>query len=80
MGYSIYPNPSNGIFVIDFNESYSKTKIELINITGAVVQNFSINNTDDLRKSIDLSALSKGLYLLRVSSNEGFDVRRIVLE
>ena len=80
LGFSIYPNPSNGIFVIDFNESYSKTKIELINITGAVVQRFSINNTNDLRKSIDLSALSKGLYLLRVSTNEGFDVRRIVLE
>lgn len=80
LGYSIYPNPSNGILVIDFNESYSKTKIELINITGDVVESFSINNTVDLRKSIDLSALSKGLYLLRVSSNEGFDVRRIVLE
>ena len=80
LGYSIYPNPSNGIFVIDFNESYSKTKVELINVTGAVVQNFSINNTSDLRKSIDLSALSKGLYLLRVSTDEGFDVRRIVLQ
>ena len=80
LGYSIYPNPSNGIFVIDFNESYSKTKVELINVTGAVVQNFSINNTSDLRKSIDLSALSKGLYLLKVSTDEGFDVRRIVLQ
>lgn len=80
LGYSIYPNPSNGILVIDFNESYSKTKIELINITGTVVESFSINNTGDLRKSIDLSALSKGLYLLRVSTNEGFDVRKIVLE
>ena len=80
LGYSVYPNPSNGIFVIDFNESYSKTKVELINVTGAVVQNFSINNTSDLRKSIDLSALSKGLYLLRVSTDEGFDVRRIVLQ
>lgn len=80
LGFSIYPNPSNGIFVIDFNESYSKTKIELINITGAVAESFSINNTINLRKSIDLSALSKGLYLLRVSTNEGFDVRRIVME
>ena len=80
LGYSVYPNPSNGIFVIDFNESYSKTKVELINVTGAVVQNFSINNTSDLRKSIDLSAFSKGLYLLKVSTDEGFDVRRIVLQ
>ena len=80
LGYSLYPNPTNGNVIIDFSSSYSNVNIELFDITGATIKTFTINNTSDVRKSIDLSTLSKGLYLFKVTTDKGFDVRRIVLE
>ncbi len=80
LGYSLYPNPTNGNVVVDFSSSYLNVNIELINITGTVVKSFSFYNTNGIRKTLDLSVLAKGLYLLKVSTEDGFDVRRIVLE
>ena len=80
LGFSIYPNPSNGIVVIDFSEKYSKTAIEIINSTGAVVKNILVNNTVGLKIPIELSPFSKGIYLFKVITDDGFDVRRIILE
>ena len=51
-----------------------------MNSTGAIVETFVLNNTGGMKKIIDLSSFAKGLYLFKVSTEDGFDVRRVVLE
>lgn len=64
--FSIYPNPSSG--EVFFNKTVS---VEVYNILGSVVS-AHVNAT-----SINVGALSKGVYILKTSENE---VLRLVVE
>lgn len=62
---SLYPNPSNtGFFTIDYPSTYVTGTIELYNELGQRVW------VHPLQKSIDLSALPKGLYHYRIRFRE----------
>jgi hypothetical protein len=74
----IYPNPSSGIFTIKFSDPInSQAMIEITNPVGQLVYSGNINiNT----KSIDLSELSKGMYLLKLIVAEKSYFEKITLE
>lgn len=62
---SLYPNPSStGFFTIDYPSTYATGTIELYNGLGQRVW------VHPLQKSIDLSALPKGLYHYRIRFRE----------
>lgn len=62
---SIYPNPNSGLFTIELPVAEA-ANIIVTNINGQVVYTSSTN--DDQRKvSIDLSQVSKGLYMITVT-------------
>jgi hypothetical protein len=74
----IYPNPSSGIFTIKFSDPInSPALIEITNSIGQLVYSGNINiNT----KSIDLSELSKGMYLLKLTVAEKSYFEKITIE
>jgi hypothetical protein len=59
---SVYPNPSNGLYVIKSN---FKLNAEVTDLTGKRV--LSITNANE----IDLSSQAKGIYLLNLYSRSG---------
>ncbi len=62
----IYPNPSNGSFTLKRDKNENCT-VSVIDVLGNVV--FSeVMNTNS--KNYDLSTLEKGMYFVRVSTNE----------
>lgn len=65
-GFSVYPNPSNSVINISKTNSNSTIKnVSLINIIGKTVySNTSI-------QPIDVGAFSKGLYILKIESQDG---------
>jgi len=71
----IYPNPINDIFTV--SGSLSNYNIDVLDVTGAVVQTLSNqgNNT-----SVDISTLGSGTYFVRVSnsSNSNLCVEKII--
>lgn len=69
---NIFPNPVHDLVTIDFRDIDSDNSIiELIlyNITGEVLIKKRLNVKDDL--SLDLSALSQGVYVLSLTHNKG---------
>lgn len=56
----IYPNPSSGIFNVDFGNIENK-EIRIVNLTGQVVQSFS---TDEQTTTIDITEHAKGIYFV----------------
>jgi hypothetical protein len=80
LGYEFYPNPANEKVVIDFSDNYRKANFEIISNTGATVLNFSATETSKLKKEIDLSFLAPGLYFIKLSTENGTDVRKLVVE
>lgn len=58
---SVYPNPSDGKFTIEFNNDIT-ADIVLMDVTGKEVYNKTINKSSQ----INVSGLEKGLYLVRI--------------
>lgn len=78
----IYPNPSNDIFNIELND-YKGKEVNIIiqNITGQEVMNNKWNiETEKFLGNINLRIFSKGIYFLKVISNDDVIPAKIVLE
>lgn len=78
----VYPNPAKDILNISFNaENEQNMKIELVNITGQILYSENINyNMDIFKGTINISALPKGIYVLKITSNLGVASKKIVIE
>ena len=80
--YLVHPNPSTGKFTLLFkNQNAQEIGLKVYNLQGQTMMNQSIAvTTQDFEKILDLSHLSKGLYILNLSI-EGKEYQgRIVIE
>jgi Secretion system C-terminal sorting domain len=68
----IYPNPSNSKVFIESQKDIVK-KIKLYSLLGENIQTHSNN-----LKSIDVSDLASGIYLLRIFTEQGSTVKKII--
>lgn len=72
----IYPNPtSNQKITIQTNESISK--LTLVSINGQIIN--EINNPVFVDNMFDLSNLTKGFYLLQITSDKGNLTKKIIV-
>ena len=76
---NIYPNPSKGVFNIDFLTNIQINQIEAFDITGKLVATKFINK-DAKTCSIDLSNYTTGVYLLKLKSEFGTLVHKVIVE
>jgi len=75
----IYPNPSNGIFNINF-KNVTVNKIEAVDFLGRVVYSENVNTTKiNSPKIMNLSHNAKGLYILKFYSDKGSWSHKIVI-
>jgi len=70
----IYPIPATDQVTIEVPQ---KATIEILNIQGQVIQQQQIQQG---KTDMDISELAKGVYILRLFSNDKTEVRRIVKE
>lgn len=72
---SVFPNPNNGTFTI---ETYSENAkdIFIYDAMGKLV--YSNTQTTDASIAVDLSALSKGLYIVRIVNGDDVQEQRII--
>lgn len=68
----IYPNPAKDNISI---EGVTSGKIELINLQGQVI-NYA--NVSDKNKSMDISKLATGVYSLKITTDEGIIVKKLL--
>jgi hypothetical protein len=77
---SVYPNPSSGLFMIDFSGRAQPLNIRLVNLLGQTMYSESINDFDGaIQKEIDLSTLSAGSYLLYLLNDNKVYKQQIIL-
>src|SRR6185436_1982130 len=81
----LYPNPNRGQFMLDLRveEKINGTAtIQLIDMTGKTVQSqIAAVNQGTLQKSVRISsALSKGIYLVRIIVNDKVYKTQLVYE
>ncbi len=75
---TIYPNPASEILYVTIGDNSKYAEISLVNIAGQVVANKKYNDIDI--KTIDISNIETGIYLLEVKT-ENFSVsKKIVIK
>ena len=72
---SVYPNPTNGIVTVNCNNSIKS--IELYDVQGRLLQTNLVNENET---TIDVSTKAKGVYFLKILSDKGIGVQKIVRE
>jgi hypothetical protein len=71
LNFEVYPNPSNGIFIICGEGKFS---YELYNANAGLIQ---FSKLGSLNRNIDVSYLCSGIYFLRIILSDGFKTVRI---
>jgi Zn-dependent metalloprotease len=64
---SVYPNPSNGTFILSNTKSVQLKNAQVFDINGRLVKTITLDSS--LESSIDLREVSQGLYFLKVNTN-----------
>jgi PKD repeat protein len=79
--FSVYPNPNNGIFTIEFgNVLEDNVTIKVLNTLGGVAYKAEdVNVYSSYKQTIDLSDLHKGLYFLVIENYQGSTINRIII-
>jgi hypothetical protein len=77
-GMSVYPNPSRGQVNLQINQYVGKVTIQIINISGRVVLKFK-NEEFNTLKTLDLSRLPKGVYILKANGDNLNFSEKIIL-
>ncbi len=74
INFKIYPNPSNGKFNIDFEDS-GNYSLEIYSTIGQKVYELKESN----KKSIEILDLQKGIYLVKVTKDSKSIFKKIVI-
>lgn len=73
----VYPNPVKDQLTIEMPEAYKKGTLRVINTTGEVVFTSTLNNA--YRKTIDVSNMPSGTYIIEVRSVTGAQIQKTLL-
>ncbi len=76
---SIFPNPVTDSFTYKFDSALNNsTRVELFTVLGKKVMSIENNDTFGNSGTVDTKALSKGIYLVRITSGDLQETRKLV--
>lgn len=76
----LYPNPARDIFNLAFNlPAYETVTIQVISSTGAVVQEIDYPKTLNQTYSFSTELFSRGLFIIKISSETIQETRRLII-
>lgn len=83
MSVKLYPNPSDGRFAVEFTstKAIDDATIRIMDINGRIIQidEFTVDSDSFLRR-YDISAYSKGVYLIQLQTEHGIQTKRVVVQ
>jgi len=80
LGLTISPNPSNGLFELNYNSNDQYGTISITDIAGRNVYTEKVFKVaGSYKKQIDLSSIKKGFYFVAVEGESGSAVKKIIL-
>lgn len=74
----IYPNPTSGKFMIEF-EATGNSEIKVLNLLGVEVYHSNLSITGQVEQSIDLSGMKNGLYFISIKTQDKNYVQKLKL-
>ena len=74
--FTTYPNPSNGIFIIELGQ-VAKYNVLVSNVLGQIVFSATIN---EMSTTIDLSSFDKGIYTVELKNEKEVYTEKVIVE
>ncbi len=80
-GFSISPNPNNGIFNLSFNQLIDEnSRVSIYDLQGRLIETLGFD-TNSLSQRVELkNQYQSGVYLLEVSNENGKSVNKLIIE
>lgn len=79
--FSIYPNPTNENMSISFANTFTKPRIEIVDLSGKIIFNTKIEHADvGTTYQINTSRIASGIYIVKITSDEKQFCRKLVVE
>lgn len=78
-GFSLFPNPTDGIFTIKFegDDNYP-VLIEIYDVQGRLVNKKSFVNGSNFSQEISIESTEQGVYFVKIQNGEQSTVKRII--
>lgn len=77
--FEVFPNPSNGIFSVSFDNVIKSGTLDVLSITGELILSEKIEHKTNHQLNLN-NNIPKGIYLLRLNSEEGeYLTRKIII-
>ncbi|MFH2143428.1 MAG: choice-of-anchor L domain-containing protein [Bacteroidota bacterium] len=70
----IYPNPSKGNITV---EADGLQDVEIVRVTGEILKQYTIYNSQN---TVQIEDLAKGIYFVKVISEKGVSVEKVIVE
>ncbi len=75
---NVFPNPSSGLYTLEFLEVYTDVQIQVIDISGKIIYQHNSNSTGTIL--LNISDRPAGLYILKLSTERGVNALQLVKE
>tara|TARA_B110000046_G_scaffold169771_1_gene189168 strand:- start:44 stop:790 length:747 start_codon:yes stop_codon:yes gene_type:complete len=75
LNFEMYPNPVTDALNIQLPTGTEKVEVDIFDISGRLVSSKTISSNDT---SIDVQKFSKGIYIIRVATNNKIGVQRFI--
>jgi hypothetical protein len=75
--FSIFPNPTNGVFTIELDIKTAEYDINVYNVLGQTVLS---TVTSSMKTPIDLSSFDKGVYTVELKHRETIYTEKVIVE
>ena len=70
--FMIYPNPTDGLLIIDLGAIYESVKVKVLDMSGKLLSEHKTNDTNRFDIHLDRTA---GMYILEILSSDGKQAR-----
>ncbi len=79
MDINVYPNPTKGQFNMAINGFEGNLDMTIVNLAGQTVYSEKINVTPSYVNKFDVSTLSTGVYYIKLTTENGIKVLKLVI-
>lgn len=77
----VFPNPSNGIFMMEVkSESSENFNVEIYNESGVKIRDRKIQDSSYGKLQFDLMGVDPGIYLIKVDDGHTIDTRKVMIK
>jgi hypothetical protein len=79
---NVFPNPAKDVLYLSIKQvNLKQVRVDIIDIKGKVLHNFKAEVLgNQYNTNIDISALPRGIYILRIGSDDNVNFKKLVIE